>query len=56
MIFSFKQNLVKNPKKIPLRKALLVHYSCESFYETEQNNSPKISSICVHDFETYRAV
>jgi hypothetical protein len=41
-----KLKTLKNDK----RSILIIHYSCESFYQKDDKFSPRIASICVKDY------
>ncbi len=33
-------------------KVIVIHYSCESFYDRQEKTSPRITSIAVHNLAT----
>ena len=37
----------KNPSKY-----LIIHYSCESFYDIKDGHTPRVTSIAVYDYAT----
>ena len=41
------KNLSKNEGN-----SLVIHYSCESFYDIKDGKTPRITSICVRNFDT----